>query len=1067
MRRLIYLLALLPLMAQANWNPNAWDCTNHDYFPGACPLVTNGLFSGKLEQTNLFVVTSPLVTNPVTCADYLWTTNAPVISTNHLFQTVACWQNPNRPTTVSSVPGNRDNITINCAKTNVAQLVGTDFTPLTNGASGFFPVASAALNLCRVWTWDLTMATNEREAVLAISPLTMIEFAVDVHKTIEFTTPVLKTWILLNAGNFCRLATNDYTGYLAVEDTNYVWQTQAGQLLWDGSNLVNGTNSWATNLTARTVPTWGDPLYLDANTNLTHQPPTPYTPAVSMNVKLCVALHLPIDLTAQVTTNWDDNSPGWFNGQILTSTFTNNAFLITNWISASDYFSYTPPLHGPGLGHVVTNNWKFFGGNDWLRYPNQTFTPVFQNVETNAYLNTWQACWLLPRDLTVFLYQEPVDTFTLNSPAFFTGGLITINLYGFYPPTDKLIDDLNRQLDAGPDVPAGTSTWPSWPPLNYVTSLSDVHTNPLTITVHTGHATTIPYYSNGWTSVSYSNWNTAFYTLQAASFTNTTTIYTNVAGYLSMVGTNWVTILSTNIQPFIATNVASVNLGVYSVDWTLTSSLTNSVTNTLFSLTLTNSLNSTNVSAAYTNYAVATGRLEGDYELDGSKTCLNALHQIPVALGWYNVETLLIDRYGTNHVSDVTDTNNLGALWPTSVTTDTLAHASASITFSNANYATAPFGASYASSAVTGYRKDMWAYSGYYQIIGTGTKVTVPGPYVCNATSGTNPCPFIEPTYCPGGGEAKPPPSSGLGTCGGGTACLFSTNTITINTYSDFLTAVGSCAAASVHDCGFPSAVNGTLSFWHGSAPPSDFSFGCIGSDGNLYAASVTWSNVSMDVTNGDAFGYGDGYSPADVVPLAVTLYQPQQVSVGIAVGICTNFTSRRDIYLQPSLPAVASSGYGNTSILPVPVSTNMDSVFVTYTPPTPSGDCTNSWNANMPTLTYYRSDTLTYPLPVITNYFYQAGSNVTQVVTNILWSTAPVFTAPSAWPGATWDAKNNLGFYQLFSTATGSTNIQGVLDFLATTPLIGSPALDNVPKSWGINNGIIILDFTGFNYHQ
>ena len=971
-------------------------------------LPTNGVWDALCEQTSIYIKTYPMELSPTNCSQYWVVTNS-VVRTNSYFSIVCSGVPANNPTfSWSNSSTNPD-----CSLLNTPQLIAVNYSVLTTNGSKFFPNTNANLKIESAWIWDASQATGERLNVLGLTNAIWQRFAVDIHSTVFTNLPMWKRWVLDNSTNFVISAFTNSTGfndYCATPQTGRVWTTRSG-LWWDGLAMYSETNAWRTNITYRETPCWTNDLYLDVNTNLTSIPPYQFASPLSMKAKLSKVLGLPLGLEAVIITN-----TGTFDGYSVGLPYvhtTNTSQVVTALFPINTYFDYTPDLHGATRGHLVTNVWTF--NNQWLTWGN----------------------------------------------------------------------------------------------------LSNVVTNTLRIAGNTFLNVAYQFWSNGWTNASsVMASNSALYTLQIAGFTNW--LSTNIVGGVTNLVQN--------------TNTYSVAFNGFSLSYdSRTWTITNAITNTLWSIILSNSINSTNLAAVFTNYNVASGWLERDYEFDGIKTCLNDFTKVAQPITWVkNPAAFAVGRYGTNYVYEIVDTNYFGSLWssPTQkvaaahggflttaiIVTDSFESAKSTIVFTNSNNygassRSAPWGYSYGFSVSTNtFRKDVWYTGGW-----TAASAFPETVYVCNTCTNI-PYPVAWP-YCttdedcaalgypdiPCGSipqcrtkaqalaACEAAAAGGVGVCydiypGEITEMVndyqpigYSTNSVTD---CDSLTAAA-IAVTNAPCNGGPftsptyysdgnsfsfAAVGASYSFWHGSATPSDFAYCCDDGAGSLYAASVTWTKFTNDITDTIVFAYGYPGDPTNTYGV-VGLHAPQQSFAGFQTDISKSYASARDVYLAgvlPSVdtPAVASYANWDTNSLPVPATIGSGTIFITNTPAI-STNCVDAFAAHIPPVYHYRRDIQTFPLPKVIEYFYQAGSNFTCTVTNLTWPHNATWKAPSIWTGGSnaWDAAHGLGIYQRLSTATGSTNFLGVSTFLSPTPLL-APVLDNTPYGWGVGDGVLIIDY-------
>ena len=1023
---------------------------------------TNGLYGLVAERTNVWVKTATSLTDPASCSDFVIITNSVVILETNKAVVIASLADP---MTNSYVWANGSNpLDCSVGKTNVPQLIAWSYTPLTNPVNGskFLLITNWNMNAPQIWPGDTTWAANEREDVLGVSSNSWLRQVLQPDDPLQSAAiyqslPIAKAWVLSNAYSFVISAFTNTAGtfdtYCAAPQTGMVWTLGQSELCSNPAQdsfgnwycrtpLCSTTNHWVPMVSYRRIPQWSDALYLSADgSNVTSVAPSTYIASpmyltiepngstrgsydyrgveLSVEDKLLTILHLPHQKIPVIVTN-----TGWcFGWQLGTpNVFTNSGTLIaTNWVTVSSYFNFTPDKHhanyDQGLGHLATNHWTFDGNNDWLLW---------------------------------------------------SGG------YGL---------------------------------TNIVTNALSFMGNPVL------YAQTA-YWSNGWYAAGIVESNSAFYTLQIASITNWVTVSTNrfwgehtvpsncqsnffTTNQISGGVTNALTNIVLTCQ---FTNTASTVLNVKSIDWQGSIQYTNFIdygtfTNTnavayinwsssnvtsLLSVTLTNSVNATNCLAVFTNWNVADGYTEQSYDWDGVRTLLNLFTKIAVAIGWRNTDGTLLNRYGSNYVHEIADTNLFGSLRPTSVITDTLANASAAIHFTNLNYSVdaPPWGASY-TTLTNGILKDRVAAIVSYTGFGTNwvyflnSVDAFTNTYTITCDSGphagedvTQTCIHRSPAY-PGvwrNVETCSDIDSLIAEANAVCALIFDSCDDPCNNNTNQISGGSLCASGcdllstdSGQPCVYTIAI-GTKDFWPGTYAGSNCTF--CSSDSNGYARRYSSSIVISQVTNSDLTAYApsDATSVTNVSAAGVYLYQPQQSSGGVFSDICKSWLSERVVYVLPVIPSVTALAWVNTNILPVVASVGTGSVNILIlwdALVTIPSVCSNGWgwvNANLWTFTSTPS-----------NFFYAtAGSSnfiYTGSITNFTWSTVPVWKQPSPLTGVAWDTTNNVGFYKQLFRNSNLTNTIAATNFLSTTALITN-SLDSTLYGWGISSGIIIIDY-------
>jgi len=1078
-----------------------------------------------------------------------------VISTN-AYQWVVCATNPG--TATATIPANTSG-GYDCGKTNVVQWVATDYTAIqySNGdvVVDFALTTNWNLSVWDAWTYDTTLAGNERQDALG---QTMTWQALQtMSRTVWENLPVWKSWVLANAGSFVltnAVAGGTFNDYLSVLLTNRVWQGPTSNMWYDGSSFydVITTNFWGTNFTARTSPpTWNDTMYLDG-ASLVTVAPSIFSPPVDLQTKLCTGLGLPYQRVGvtmpPAIQHW--NVPGWQVGHPEVNT-TNIVTNVTMYATAGGYFDWTPDRHFVGAlsgrGHLVTNRWDFT--DQWLRFARVDYGSTDDGGHTGGWtVAAIPAAFDVASTNTVVTNSLAIEanTFLNVAAPYYSNGWTHLTENGFltmsnsWPQQAQSTALYTKQVSSLTNYPVSKT--------NSVTLLNILppQTNVVTCAVVSNRCVLVTNVFTFLPSVSITNTFAGSNLTGSVSFT----VPTVVTNYRTCCGTNSLTNVVTStsysqtvaVVNWIATNTVAVALTVTRMDWTNSNTYTphsftcrgsqgvcdyNFVwTPTLaiftnypiFSVTLTNGLMSTNVSAVFTNWNVAAGYHEQDYEYDGIRALVNPLTVIFAPLTWYAQDASGTNRYGPYMVSDYVALTNAGAFVPSSVTTDTLANAQAAIVFTANAGSGAPWGASYAHNSDLGFHKDVWQFQHVELSANIGDTVTV---FVASSFDPANPpfcsvAPYPYPyRYCDSGCTDEW--GSCSGTCSNSTSAMAEAQCK--NTLASFYpTAACGCVnipppgppgpsdygywdircnaadptqgvATVITTCDDLKTVAGMISnqtpitldvdsncvwigmgsvlpsgggytFWHGTTAPTNFDY-CCEQAGIALAGNVSWVNITNDVVDTSATAYG--WPPSTNGILAYTLYQPQQSSAGLFADITKSFSSVRDVYLAPTLPGVSTVGYYNTSVLPVPASITPGTRFVTNDYPAATGDCTNSFSEMMPHQYTYRQDITTYPTPLVTTYFYATGSNVNCIVTNLAWPS------PTIWKGPTigaWNSTTNIAFLQRFSTATGNSNAVVVPDFLNQTPIIGGPVLDNTPYGWGVGGGWLLLNFTdGFGY--
>ena len=1050
--------------APASTNSTLSLSTNDCYVPAISNMCVAGSTTNWCTSeavSNQVVTTNTTVSvNIDPCSVVSIITNV-VIETNGYYS-VACATNPGL---VAAFSWSNNTSVFNCLLTNVPQLITTTYAQLintnadgatTNHPSHFWPSTNANLQIQGVWDWDDAEAAYEKLFILTNNPNPPFRrFGFDIHDTVTKNAPYWKDWVISNAFQFVISSFTNSAGtfddYCASPQTGMVWTS--GQSGLCSNPVMDSYGNWYCR----------SPLY-----NTTNQ----WVPSISYRPP-----------------------PQWSDTLYLDSK--------TNLTSVSPY-QFSLPLNMAGklckalglpmdvMDIIVTNIGTFDGWRVGLPYVHTT--------------NTSQIVTL----------RVPVSTYFDYTPDLHgaTRGHLVTNTWAL------------RNL------------WLTW---GSGSSLSNVVTNTLGIAGNTQINISSQYWSNGWRSAGICFSNSALYTLQITGYTNWTTVSTNrfYPGFdvpsncsSNLITTNQISGGVTNTLTNIVltcwyTNTASTVLNVKSIDWQGSIQYTNFIdygtfTNTnavayinwsssnvtsLLSVTLTNAINTTNIISVFTNWNVAKGQVERDYEYDGLKACLNAMTKILKALAWKNQNGVLANRYGTNYVHDIADTNLFGSLRPTSVVTDTLANASAAIHFTNLNYSAnvPPWGASFATATNTGvYAKDNWQGSilqsswpddgsvVVYTCNSYTVRMVIPGFYgMCSCDSySTNilTCDNVSEVVdlanaalgkevtavsAATGGFGSPsyvyivlqdnPANMGCDYCNqpwGKALGKFDFYDCNPTNYGTFYMTNNFCGPGypavlpTELPADYPSSfcaqpvwcpTPSSYVFWHGSSP-SNFSF-CCEQDSVFYSGSASWTNVGA-FTDSGTIAYSVG-TPTATNALAIYLAQPQQSSAGVLADISKSWACGRDVYLLPNLPTITAAGWINTNILPVAASINSNAtVLVTWTN-TLTGDCANKFAESMPQQWTYDAKA----------GFYQSGSNVTQVVTNFQWETTAVWKSPSVWAAA-WDSTNNVGFYRRFSAATEQTNTFGLLDFLSTTPLIPNVE-DGTSYGWGVGSGILIEDWS------
>ena len=653
MRQIFFLLFLLPSLAfGTGWLDSgtykSWPVTNVTWFPGGVtsgtvsrisgstdvtpsstdwsfnysnyPATffhfyspTNGLWGIVAERTNIWVKTAATVTNPASCSDFVIITNSMVTLETNRAVVVACLTDP---MTNNYVWANVSNA-VDCSvwMTNVPQLIEWDYTPLVN---------TNHMTTADTTNEDLTVTTTTN-GVSAYQMITNWNINCPEIWTYDSTLAANEHEDILGITNqtWQRLPPADSIEAAAVFQNLPPWK------MWILSHAADFVMTIFTNSsgtfddycaapqtsivwTLRSGPWWnGVAIYAETN-------------------------YWQTNITYRPPPQWSDAMYLDVSGSNITTV---QPFEFAPQLTVEDKLYVALPLPYHRISMVVTNTGAFPGwrfGFNYIQFTN--LTQIVTNYATVA-----------------GYFRNTPDKHHSN----YDCGLRHVNTNHWR------FGRLNGWLPWQAD---GSS------------SLDTVVTNPLSTLGSTVLNCTIPYYSNGWTGVNILCSNSIFATYQILDYT--------IAVATNTVGT------ATNIVD--TTNTSHVAINVIRMDYN--SLITNPAvpcnSNVLFSGTL-NTSNSLAVAATTTNWNVADGYTEQAYEFDGIRTCLNSLTQIiSPPLTWYDTgiavtvsndpptcQTLLItndlylvNRYGSNSVSSLLDTNSMGALWVinSSITTATV-----------------------------------------------------------------------------------------------------------------------------------------------------------------------------------------------------------------------------------------------------------------------------------------------------------------------------------------------------------------------------------------------------------
>lgn len=993
---------------QIYWGTNS--VTNFCYAPAVSNLVvaTNTLVKITIDRSTVGLVL----------------TNITLDTNNYLV--VACEADP---LTAGAIPWVNGTNSLNYSLTNTPQLLEWDYTPIYNSTndidggsnvivSAFFPVTNWNINGLQIAVYDTTLAENNRDNAIGVSSNAWEQQAIPPLDSVQASAVQgaiqQKAYLLAHAGPWAITSMaddghNDFSTWVASVRTSHVWQARNGTL-W-GSNppaAYAGTNAWGITLSHRLPPTWGTTFYLDANTNLTTDPPYPFAQPVSMGVVFCKQLKLPIDYRTVVVTN-TGLFDGWQVGLLFVHN-TNTSQIVTQLVPVSSFFDWTPPDHDIGKGHMVTN--PFTIRNAWLTW--DSTTDVATN-EANVVTNSLGISANTVLNLSVPYWSNGVASLSIveSNSAFYTRQITSF--------TNWTTVATNRFW--------GAYTVPSNCQSNLFTTnvISGGVTNTLTNIVLTCF---------------YTNTATVALNVKRADWIGTNA---TVTGLLSVTLSNAVNLNSTN-SVFPNYNVASGRHdGDYEYDGVRTGIVACAVlvvgTDAFWqgqdawiasrynpSNQVGASVN-TNLMGYWTPSIVTSDTLA---HAEGGQSFTNLPSGNP---GGY---TYAAKEPGT-YFKDV---------WQAS-----------------GYYATAAIGDDvYLQGGITATQVLYYCVDGSCPAAAGGGAcgVGVPpyfGSCFTNETEAENFLVANGDTILPGLGVEGEVWFSFCLPSGFGPQ---STNTVADCNLRDIVNDLTNCVTSY-------SSSNGTFSlsyqygektFWHGRSP-TDQDW-CCSMNGTSYAAVVTWSLIHSNISDSSTMAYSSSGAPDPASVIGVTLIAQQESSAGYFPDVCLDYSSARVVYV----PTVAPTGFGlNTNILPVRLTIGTVTVPVTNSL-TPSTDCTNKFASMMPQPWYLGVDSQTWPTVTNTIYFYSHSiSNRTDAITNAAWSTQGTWQAPTAMPAGSYDTTNRIGSYArlVLSPSPSSSNLVWQTDFLSSSWLTSYPSTpDGILRGWGLNGSVwLLLDYS------
>ena len=904
-------------------------------------------------------------------------------------------------------------------------------------------------------------------------------------------------------------------------------------LTYDGSRFYQDSNHWEQALSYRAPPAWPPPLVYNGPTVVDPLANWPPLPTVGTEQALLEILNLPHGYFPVVVTNWavaeyytgsdgcpatnyTGRAPGWVTGRtnacsdfyfaaddaVYSVGLTDLIFVTTNQVLTGSYFRYSPENNffgtnsSGGFGHVITQRWDFI--NEWLTWSNATFQSSYS--VTN---NLWTLVPIPPLGLTV------------NS----TNTVVTNALV--------LAADTRLQLV----VPYWSNGWHQTYRTNqsaaiFTRQVATVTNYPVSLTNLTLFSTPQPAQTNvvsctGSNCVTVTNLFTFFPSASITNIYDGTNLISSASATIANVRTQVVTCCGTNsltnlvtftaftnavaIVNYQHTNTTAVALTVIEQDWSnfngrsYTNVLRIATNQVLLACVWTNSANATNATGIFTNVPVAAGYTERAYGADGALTALNALHLQIANPGtfWYNANATLLNRYGTNHVADLVNTNLFGSFLTNFAGSISVGFASNSLPTSPAfqaglNRTAAPFGYAGKTVGLAGngcgyYRKDVWRVTGYYIGFTVGLE-GVTNSYPTPPWSVHYEC---APTVDDCGSMLQTPFDDVP--CGTGAAVGFPYTCASFANFctgEDYFIVTGcgnldaahaqlsnSCAGAdSVWTAagGSYGTYDQTVQFWHGSQPTGLSIDQCCDDGTSLSHIVLTWTMIATDVWDNVASALAGDTLPTVATCLSQDLLMNQQSAAGVFTDVAQNFTSDRDVYVLGAMPAgswipenCGFANWRNTTRLPVRASINTGTVVPVYwdADPAPPPSCTNDYLPNGK-LYVFTTAVNTFPTWSVSNFFYEAYSTsnlYNQVTTNLLWPTGPLWAG--LWNG--WDSTNSLGKYGRLSSTSGTTNALIATNLLNSLRLVPTPSAWDTPVGYQVGDAVLILRWSGFNYRS
>lgn len=874
-------------------------------YTNVTPIVTN--FSVNL-------VTSKLVSNLPPAEHATLATNVQVRSL--MVDLLASLRNPGRSNYYGSFSWTSNSTSIAYLETNLYQFISAKYIGSTN-----FNATNACLRLAQAWGYDATLAEGERWSIsgeIGNAPVLGIS-----ANAADFAGLSEAKARLVNAGSpyvikeFSASGSfNDWCSPLAqpapeFKEPGYLWD---GSTIIDNTGFTNAGKYWPGSVTVyRPLPRWD---LLSASRASAASPNNGWYLVGAGGSRSCFFVpddnsyvisnqmnygreYLRLNLyslphweRSVVVTNyaWPQRSGSGVQmvykrtgtigsiGEFTASPTTNNTilptFVTSNKVILASYFDYTPAkaYTAPdlGLGNLVTNVWEF--DNKWLWWGN--FRQEVSMGATNNYL---------------------------------------------------LVNG----------VPQGSMK-------GIVTNLNMVYTNQLSV----AGKTDVRFYTQYWVTNDYKGYHaeaydsSAFYTLKANALTNYITVTTQkwpvvkvpfncVASFYvtNHIFNNITNLLTNAVMTCYYTNVSSIGLNVYRVDWagatnvatnTVIWPVTTPVTNNLLNLTITKPNLRTNVVSVFTNWAVAPGYHEVDYGWDGVRKVLNGLTWTVAAPAGYGGEANMVNNMlVTNKVSSLANTNLLGTFsWAGYADTVALAETnSPSVSHDNG----LPGASRYVDSSTGYYRKDVWNLTGdkYSGPIGDWT-VCLSWSYYdfsytnCFDMGDPETCYVEVQTYC---------------------GCD-SYSTFTVSDGADLVTVYEAiqdnqptmeCTASDwpfyygVDDYGArisKETFNQYLEFWHTAEPAQESILVDCEAGGVARYVDLTFTKVSNDVHNASNLAYVGDTDPAIDSIISKYLATDRSSKFLALNSLSKYYGAERELYLSGAVQS--RGGQYNTTVLPV-----------------------------------------------------------------------------------------------------------------------------------------------------